>query len=487
MANDKSPRRKVARSFHYAWVEFATSFREGRPHADDGVAFQQGLRKAGGVSVFRYLRHPKKGARWVDDDHEILPIRAIGKTLMALPNDRGEAKKGGKPIRDPIFEEFKKKHGDAAFEDKIREQNEFLAEWLLAPGAKRHSKANTVLTTKAGADAYADFVGVSGHGLATGDIWWGGHHLFLGAAARGVGATVSLPFPKYVFIGTCNCGAKSAAEEFWQVAMRRPTPIRAFFGYADKYKGGGRMLKTFTANLRKGQTILEAWKDAHTGVHKGSWSALIHDDATGDTLKDLVKGTLTTLKPKGDIHFFTDANFSSGGEKIVLVPPDHTAFFFVAGGKRVGPDNVNDPGIGLFPGEKGFIELTNTKGTYAVGNRVRLIFFLYRESNTTQVDLNKLLAFGSMKEAKHTVLKDAGSTQPRVLELEFSKSVKKLKIPFTVDKDATKHFPADSTTSGGQTHGQFWIGIEIEDPVLEFLGFLHVKMQAHAVWLRVKP
>jgi hypothetical protein len=122
----------TTRHLKYVWIEYLNSL--------DGEAFTQGLSRMGWQNLLSSLpvKNDGWGQRRVDSAHPLLPIRVRGSSLLALPNEREEA---GRHIRDPIFLDYCKAHGDSKFVDEIIKQNEFICKWVFSPGLRKNSHA----------------------------------------------------------------------------------------------------------------------------------------------------------------------------------------------------------------------------------------------------------------------------------------------------------------------------------------------------------
>src|SRR5450755_1273369 len=136
--------RVVTRHLTYAWIEY------GDPR--DGAAFTDGLFSMGWKSFAHGfpLKKDAFGPHYVDAAHPLLPIRWRGSGLLVLPNDRIDKHSHdgtpNPPLRDPIFEAFRKAHGNEEFDAEIQKQNRFIADWVFCPGVRRVSDSESRLT-----------------------------------------------------------------------------------------------------------------------------------------------------------------------------------------------------------------------------------------------------------------------------------------------------------------------------------------------------
>jgi len=471
----------------YVWIEFSSTL--------DGRAFAKGIKtKCRWRSVVLNLPRKKIGGMFyhVDSAHPLLPIHWTGKedlrTLMILPNDREE--KSEKYVREPIFNAYRRNHTNDEFDEEIRKQNRFLSKWVFSPGVKKVSGRRQwkkgELTLKNDFTDYADLVVASGHG-SNGAIWGGGRSIDLRWSSRLSRAHTDRL--KYIIIATCHMLAEHNART-WLPAMRRKNPVRGVLGYRYVYRTalGKRVFKRFADKLQeKGgtKTILEAWKEAHTKDSEParvSWAALLHVTAAKDTMKDWLttikkgqrkgKGLTPVDEEKGEIRWYCDENYPDG--KVPKLPEYHyTAYFCMGRGegatKITCDNNFRDesPDVGLFPGEKGQLEIAKNpspreikekKTSFDIGGLITITFYFYREDHEPGMNLDRLLTFdkpggGAVKLKDGAVkLKDGSLRLIRdfnrrdkdqyvdAIEFEFTTSVPKTQLHYTVRDDAHEYF-----------------------------------------------
>jgi hypothetical protein len=474
----------TTRHLKYVWIEY------GNPK--DGAAFTDGLYALGWGNLVGELpaKNDAWGQRRVDSAHPLLPVRYRGSGLLVLPNNRVDDKDRNFPyIDDPIFSTFRKANGDTTFDAEIVKQNEFIAKWMFSPGLKKNSDSDVALTLGADFTEYADWATISGHG-AGGTCWGGGSGAELKSALR-VPPDPATDRLKYVTIATCYNVMEFNAPS-WLPAMRRSNPIHGFLGYGSGYPGdepGEAFFKAFIKNLNAKasakddagtKTILDAWREAHSSA-KDIWAALIHTSSKGDTMKDWLAGKLAQPSAGGEIRWFDESNYPTGKVMVDRTPPI-TVFFFM-GTTKIDRTNNDRKDVGLFPGDNGVLEITNTSGSFSVGDVVTIMFYYFRP-NKDGMDLPKLLKFGASTEGTVTLKtdlnKEDGSKNVDALEFKLTTSVAKARIPYTVETDATKSYHKD-----GETHGYF--NLRITPPGETVGGNKDLRPYPDGAWLRPKP
>ena len=444
----------VTRNLTYAWVEF------GDPR--DGVVFTDGLYSMGWKSAMRGFptKRDRLGVRYVDASHPLLPIRFRGSGLLILPNDsvdkHSHAGETNPFIDDPVFADFRKSHTDKEFTTAIKKQNRFIANWVFCPGIKRVSPSESHLTIDPGSTDYCDMVAISGHGAA-GMVWGGGEGSMLSNALsfRPVPESDRL---KYIIIASCF-NLNFSNLDSWLPALRRDKPVHGMFGYREGYPGdqiGEAIFRRFMANLKEGDgkknTILKAWRDAHTGPQSKIWSALMHtSSAKGDTMAKWLAGKLDAPDKDGEVRSYNSDTYPDGS---VFVPEDplYTVNYYM-GSTKITADNSNDSEVGLFPGESGAICIESTNGIpFKQGEAFNLVFYYYRVDKDG-MDLNKLLAFGTPPDGRIFQVPDSNRQDTTTFLDGINFTITKpgltqTKIPFTIRSDAAKLYPVDGNANG---------------------------------------
>ncbi len=459
----------VTRHLTYAWIEY------GDPR--DGAAFTDGLYNMGwknAISGFP-VKRDAFGIRAVDASHPLLPLRWRGSALMICPNERKDDHsydgRPNPPLKDPIFEDFKKANDEDSFKEEIRKQNAFIANWVFSPGIKKISDSESHLTVDADTTDFVDMVTISGHGSG-GNIWGGGEQAQLVNA-------VLYPLPpasdrlKYVIIASCS-NVNAVNSEFWLGPLRRNRPIHGFLGYQGAYIGdenGAGIFKKFTNNLKAdsgaSNTILKVWRDANAAdkQSKSSWAAVLHtSSAQNDTMAKWLAGQIEAPDQNGEVRWYQESNYPDG-MILVHTPPDFTVNFFM-GATKITVANKDHPDVGLFPSQKGALGVAKRTGTFATGDTFTIKFYYYRPGKDG-MDLNALLTFDTPPDVDLKLLTDANkldtTTHVDAVKIVFKKSgLSETKLPFTVNKDALKHYPLD----GGNWHGYFFLEIVNPDDIL---------------------
>jgi len=464
----------------YAWIEFGSPL--------DGAAFAAGMKKLGLKSVLKRLppeKNKKAQKKWlprrVDSAHPLLPIRRRCGALMILPDEiKGKSKKY---VRDPIFNAYLRTHTDDEFNKEIRKQNDFLSSWIFSPGVKISGKKGSekgMLTLDSDYTDYADIVGVGGHG-SNGLIWGEGEGIELrNSIWRAHAHTDRL---KYIIIATCFHLSEFNLE-IWLPAMRRRNPVHGFLGYRWGYPGakvGRNVFNRFTKKLKEKRgtkTILDAWREANSGSLRQTWAALLHHTSAKDTMKDWMCGRLTTPNKDGEIRWYCEENWSDG-EKAVPREYDYTANFYM-GTTKISRDNNfgGNKDVGLFSGEKGYLEIAKKKGGFNPGEEfATIVFYYYRERHDPGMDLPKLLDFGKPKDGRvkfeDGVLKYESDLNKKDkykftdgFEFTFWKSKvtkanvpweAKVQLPFKVNPKAHENFE----NAGPNRYGYFWLMMRV--------------------------
>jgi len=443
----------VTRHLNYAWVEY------GDPR--DGQAFAAGLSKIGwnnAVSGFP-VKKDAFGLRAEDTAHPLLP-----------------------PVKDPLFEAFRKANTPEAFDDEIMKQNDFIANWAFCPGVQRVSDTESNLTVDADITDYVDMVGISGHG-AMGTVWGGGRPADLNKA---------LTFPlnpasdrlKYVIIASCH-NAADVQVESWMPALRRDNPINGVLGYGDMYPGdetGQALFQNFVDQLKAGSgatnTILQAWRKAHPGGYRKYWAALLHtSSAQNDTMAKWLAGGIETPDKDGEVRWFSEANFPDGQPMIAKALPFAVNFFM--GSTKITSQNTGDDKVGLFPGQKGALVIETKAGTFAVDEELTVTFFYYRPAHP-DMNLDTLLTFDQpLPDGDLTILKDNNKQDSTTFRdaVKFvvrSAGLSSVTLPYTVRSDAAKNYAVD----GPGRHGLFTVQLELSSR-MEVLSFYR-----DGAWLR---
>jgi hypothetical protein len=448
--------RRVIRPLKYAWIELSAT--------DDARAFAAGMARHGWKSIFTALPIAKDaaGVRYVDSAHPMLPIRPRGNAILALPNTNEEVT--FRPIKDPVFEAYRRENGEEAFEDENKRQHDFLSRWVFSPGVMS-TLANGALTLGDGATDFADLVAASGHG-GSGTVFGGGAASlnFARVLSRG-GVPFQADRLKYVIIPTCyNLWHEN--NETWMPALQSEHPIHGLLGYRKSYPGGeigGQIFQRFTAKLAlPNKTILQAWREAHVGALADRWAAFLHESAMGDTMKDWQTGKLRTPARTGKLLWFSEDN--PEGQEPKLRPKDYQVEFLM-GGTAISFRDSDDPEVGLFPGERGAIRLSRTEGLFAIGTKMTVVFYYYRPDHNPGMDLDKLLQFLPTSDGQLTLVRDFNKEDIDTHVDAFAfvvlkEGMKKIEVPFEVRPKAHESYKQD----GPNRYGKFWVRLVIEVP-----------------------
>ena len=191
----------------------------------------------------------------------------------------------------------------------------------------------------------------------------------------------------------------------------------------------------------------------------------MHAESAKDTMKDWLAGKLVEPPAEGELRHYNEASWPDG-TPVEEKPPDTTVYFHVDG-TRIDRANNDDLGVGFHPGEQGHIELSMSAGPFSTGKIYTIVFFLYRPTHD-DMDLDKLLTFGTPSDASLTVVKDFNkrdtTTFNDAIQIEIKKSASTVKIPFSVKSDAHEKYPAD----GADSHGRFFVNLHKPEGVETF-------------------
>ena len=447
----------VTRHLNYAWIEY------GDPR--DGIAFTDGLFQMGWRNAMHGfpLKSDALGVRYVDASHPLLPIRWTGSGLLILPNEKIDMHGSNPALNDPIYVAYRNANGEEKFKKEIAERNEFIANWVFCPGIKKVSDAESHLTTGRDISDYVDMLGISGHGCA-GGIWGGGAHAEVGAGLYTAPKPASDRL-KYVIISTCYNVSWDNVDT-WLPAFRRDYPLHGVLGYGDGYPGdevGGAVFQRFMNNLKAGggstYTILEAWRNAHTGADSKIWAAMFHGSSVRDNMAKWLADKLEPPEKEGPVMWYDEKNPNG---KVVV--PLHYPFLvnFYTGDTMITAQNTHDSTIGLFPGRRGALRIAKKTGKFAPGEIFTITFFYFRPSKPG-MNLDKLLRFDTPHpDGDMTLLTDHnkrdGEASKFVDAVQFAvkkPGLSETKLPFTVLSDALKTYPEE-----GDAHGYFHVQLQ---------------------------
>jgi hypothetical protein len=153
---------------------------------------------------------------------------------------------------------------------------------------------------------------------------------------------------KLVILSACRQLAGRPQQFLWSQKMRGASPVHAILTYRNTAPGAPSSAvinNGFIANCAKGQTLVEAWKNAHTaGDLPSRWAALCYRSSVTDKLSEWAKsGTLSAPANDETILYFDSQNLSG----TPVVEPKPVLDCWLTAGKAVIP-----PWFPLQPGDK---------------------------------------------------------------------------------------------------------------------------------------
>lgn len=129
------------------------------------------------------------------------------------------------------------------------------------------------------------------------------------------------PSIKIVLMSACRQLQGKPQQFYWSQAMRGSNPVHMILGYHDTAPGAStsaRINRQFLGYLygtdgTNGQSILNAWRNAHVRVKWPGWAALCYESCVGDRLDYWTSnGTLaSTPDPAGTIRYFDSGNLDN--------------------------------------------------------------------------------------------------------------------------------------------------------------------------------
>jgi hypothetical protein len=281
------------------------------------------------------------GRRFGAAEMKTLPIEPIdpatgrkGKgPLILLPQGRVEGKKTS--FKDSQLGDTPEQRLDAA-----NLNSDLLKRLLIAPGVSKAGTKGAHLDFARLDNMPTDILYLSGHGSVAGSVCGEAgvdHHapgyisffevlslLHGGSAALTENAKL-LP-PAWIVIAACYSMTPGLGQVWLRILQKQKFPVRGILGYrmtAPLADEAAPIASRFCSKLAAGATFLEAWKEAHPGKNlKPRWSALVFDDAKGDTLASLKQLRRSKPEPTAKDR---DLYFCAGEDEDRLVkvePPD---------------------------------------------------------------------------------------------------------------------------------------------------------------------